>query len=261
MSSQAIGIFDSGVGGLSVALAIRQQLPWEDLVYVADSAHTPYGNKSQDFIVQRACTIVDFLISQNVKTIVVACNTATVSAISTLRERFDIPIVGMEPGVKPAAELSTSGVVGVMATTQTLQSASFLALVSRFAQNRQVVAQACPGLVEQVEALDLSSLKTDTLLQGYLHPLLEKGADRIVLGCTHYGFLAARIEQLLMGRAVLVNTNEAVAREVERRLRENKLLQAHSRFPGEQFFSSEVKAKTEQVVSFYWGKKVTVKPF
>jgi glutamate racemase len=261
LSSQAIGIFDSGVGGLSVALAIRKQLPWEDLVYVADSAHTPYGNKSQQFIVQRARAIVEFLLSQKVKAIVVACNTATVSAIAQLREEIDIPIVGMEPGVKPAAELSTSGVVGVMATTQTLQSASFLTLVSRFAQNRQVVAQACPGLVEQVEAMDLTSLKTDTLLQSYLNPLLEKGADRIVLGCTHYGFLSARIEQLVSGRAALVNTNEAVAREMARRLGESKLLHSPSRVPSEQFFSSEVKAKTEQVVSYYWGKKVTVRPF
>jgi glutamate racemase len=261
LSSQAIGIFDSGVGGLSVALAIRKQLPWEDLVYVADSAHTPYGNKSQQFIVQRARAIVEFLLSQKVKAIVVACNTATVSAIAQLREEFDIPIVGMEPGVKPAAELSTSGVVGVMATTQTLQSASFLTLVSRFAQNRQVVAQACPGLVEQVEAMDLTSLKTDTLLQSYLNPLLEKGADRIVLGCTHYGFLTKRMVQLVKGRAEIVNTNDAVAREVVRRLRESKLMQMNCREPSERFYSSIVTPKTEQVISYYWGKNIKVESF
>jgi glutamate racemase len=261
VNSQAIGIFDSGVGGLSVALAIRQQLPWEDLVYVADSAHTPYGNKSQAFILQRARTIVEFLLSQNVKAVVVACNTATVSAIGQLRQQFDIPIVGMEPGVKPAAQLSVSGVVGVLATTQTLQSASFVGLVSRFAQNRQVVAQACPGLVEQVEDMDLTSLKTETLLQSYLVPLLEKGADKIVLGCTHYAFLAPLIEKLIQGRASIINTNEAVAKEVCRRLQNEQLLESRQRLVRTQFFSSDSGEKINQVVSYYWGSEVKVQGF
>jgi len=244
-----------------VALAIRQQLPWEDIVYVADSAHTPYGNKSQEFIGQRAIAIVEFLLSQNVKAVVVACNTATVSAIAQLRQQFDIPIVGMEPGVKPAAELSVSGVVGVLATTQTLQSASFLTLVSRFAQHRKVVAQACPGLVEQVEDRDLTSLKTQTLLQTYLKPLLEKGADNIVLGCTHYAFLAPLIEKLIQGRASIINTNEAVAKEVSRRLQNARLLEGQSRQPHTQFFSSASSDKLKQAVSYYWGKEVEVQGF
>lgn len=259
--SSAIGIFDSGVGGLSTAQAIRQLLPCEDLIYVADSANAPYGNKSQAFILQRSSQIIEFLQARKVKAIVVACNTATVSAIAELRRHYSLPIIGMEPGVKPATELSRSGVVGVLATVQTLQSSSFSGLVSRFGQSSHVELQACPGLVEQVEKLDLGGVETEALLRRYLEPLLAKGADKIVLGCTHYAFLSPLIEQIIAGRASIINTNSAVAREVARRLQVADLLAIEKRAGNSYFYSNHETEKASAVISHFWGDKVEVLPF
>ncbi len=184
-----IGVFDSGVGGLSVLRAIRDELPGEHLVYVADSGCAPYGERSAAFVVERALTITDFLVRQGAKAIVVACNTATGAAVESLRERFTIPIVAIEPAVKPAAARTRSRVVGVLATTGTLSSPNVGKLLANYGADVEFVIQPCPGLADQVEKGDLDSDQTRDLVRRYVQPIVDKGADILVLGCTHYPFL------------------------------------------------------------------------
>ena len=195
-SARPVGVFDSGVGGLSVLRAIREELPDERLVYVADSGHAPYGDRPPGFIEQRAAAITAFLLSQDAKAVVVACNTVTGAAIESLRARFTMPIVAIEPAVKPAAAATTSGVVGVLATTVTLASSNFARLVDRFAGEVTVITQPCPGLVEQVERGEFDGFETRALVEQYVRPLLERGADTLVLGCTHYAFLTEVIREV-----------------------------------------------------------------
>ncbi|MDR6233840.1 glutamate racemase [Pseudomonas oryzihabitans] len=210
-----VGVFDSGVGGLSVLAEIRHQLPAETLHYVADCGHIPYGEKTPAYIRERCQLIAARLREQGTKALVVACNTATVAAVADLRERYpDWPIVGMEPAVKPAAAATRNGVVGVLATTGTLQSAKFAALLDRFAHGVQVLTQPCPGLVEQVERGDLYGPETRLLLQGFLEPLLAAGCDTLILGCTHYPFLRPLLAELVPPEVILVDTGAAVARRL-----------------------------------------------
>jgi glutamate racemase len=224
LKTAPVGVFDSGIGGVSVLKHMRQLLPHEDFLYCADSKYAPYGNKSPEFIYQRSHALTRFLIGQGAKAIVVACNTATAGAIMSLREHFSLPIIGMEPAVKPAAAASKNGVIGVLATIGTLKSAQFAALLESYGRNVQVVTQACPGLVECVERGELDSDATRALVARYLQPLLAAGADTIVLGCTHYPFLRQVIVQQLLPAITLIDTGEAVARQVQRRLQEAGLL-------------------------------------
>ncbi|KXJ30649.1 MULTISPECIES: glutamate racemase [Pseudomonas] len=211
-----IGVFDSGVGGLSVLAEIRQLLPAETLHYVADCGHIPYGEKTPAFIRERCQLIAARLHAQGAKALVVACNTATVAAVADLRERYpQWPIVGMEPAVKPAAAATRNGRVGVLATTGTLQSAKFAALLDRFALGVQVLTQPCPGLVEQVERGDLHGPETRRLLQGFLEPLLAAECDTLILGCTHYPFLRPLLAELVPPEVILVDTGAAVARRLQ----------------------------------------------
>jgi len=225
-SSQApVGIFDSGVGGLSVLRHIRAQLPHEHLLYFADSGFAPYGGKPESVVAERVLAVGSFLVEQGVKAVVVACNTATVAAIARLRERFpDLIIVGVEPGLKPAAAATRSGTVGVIATERTLSGAKFLQLRDQIgaATGARFLLQPCPGLVDQIELGELESEATDALLARFIVPLLDDGADTLVLGCTHYPLVQASIEKLIArttDRTVtLVDTGEAVARHLARLL-------------------------------------------
>lgn len=219
-AERPIGVFDSGVGGLSVLRHVRAMLPGEDLLYVADSAHAPYGDKSAQFIEARAVAIAEFLVARDAKALVVACNTATAAAIAALRQRFDLPIVGMEPAVKPAAEATRSGVIGVLATSGTLDSGKFAELVRRFGSQARVIVQPCPGLVEQVELGDLAGPLTRRLLEGFIAPLLDAGADTLVLGCTHFPFLEPLLRELVGGEVAIIESGAAVARQLVRRLAE-----------------------------------------
>ncbi len=216
----AIGIFDSGVGGLSVLKAIRAALPQEDLVYVADSAHAPYGERSEDFITQRTLVLGEWLASQGVKAITIACNTATVVAAKRLRDSTQVPVIAIEPAIKPAAGLTRSGVIAVLATRQTVQSESVARLCELHGGGKKILLQACPGWVERVEAADLTSPHTLALLREVLAPLLAQGADTLVLGCTHYPFLRAAIQSIAGEGVQLIDPAEAVARELVRRLPE-----------------------------------------
>ncbi len=199
---------------------IRELLPQERLIYVADSAHVPYGDKSPAYIEQRALTLTRFLIEQGADAIVIACNTASAAAAATLRKHFSLPIIAMEPALKPAVASTHSGVIGVLATVGTLESARFAALLERYADSAQIVTQGCPGLVEQVECGDLNGIETRRLIERYTAPLLQQGADTLILGCTHYPFLAPLITDVVGANITLIETGAAVARQLQRRLRE-----------------------------------------
>lgn len=222
--SGPIGVFDSGVGGLSVLRHIRARLPGEDLLFVADSGHAPYGDRSPAWIRARSLQLSEWLVSQGAKAIVVACNTATAAATSALRARLPLPVIAMEPAVKPATAATRTGVVGVLATTGTLESARFAALLDRFAVGIEVVAQPCAGLVEVIERGELDAPATRALVTRFVTPLLDRGADTIVLGCTHYPFVREVIADVAGPGVTIVETGAAVARQVERRLTEASLL-------------------------------------
>ena len=223
-----IGVFDSGIGGLSVLKEIHQLLPHESLIYVGDSAHAPYGDRSANFVKQRSIAISDFLLDKGVKAIVIACNTATAESAELLRERFDVPVIGLEPAIKPAAKLSKSGIIGVLATQRTISSERLLGLTERFAKDKKVLAQACPGLVEQVEACELNDAKTDALLKKYILPLLSQGVDALILGCTHYPFLLPAIQKIVGEEIEILETGRPVAEQLKRVLEINQLEKINS---------------------------------
>ncbi|MGZ3948797.1 MAG: glutamate racemase, partial [Flavisolibacter sp.] len=193
-----IGIFDSGVGGLSVLRAINQLLPDESLLYFGDQGHVPYGTRPSAEILQFSYEITRFLLSMGSKMIVVACNTASAVALINLRRTFpEIPFVGMEPAIKPAAEYTKTGRVGVLATPATFQGGLYASVVERFAENVTLLQSTCPGLVQQIEKGELENRKTRIILESALHPMMEKGIDTIVLGCTHYPFVIPLIREIV----------------------------------------------------------------
>jgi glutamate racemase len=264
---KTIGVFDSGVGGLSVLQHIRQTLPDERLIYVADSGHVPYGDKSPGYIEQRSHTLTRFLIEKGADAIVIACNTATAAAVASLRSHFDIPIIGMEPAVKPAVAATRSGVVGVLATIGTLESARFAALLERYGEEVEIITQGCPGLVEQVEQGELDSKLTLELLEQFTLPLLARGADTLILGCTHYAFLAPPIQEIVGNNIVLVDTGAAVARQLQRRIHGELTAYKEPSIPGQcrlsnnspaQFFTSGDPVYASKIISTLWVESVIV---
>lgn len=261
LSPQApIGVFDSGMGGLSVLKQLRRALPTEDFWYVADTAHVPYGPKSDAFVCERSLAIGGHLAAAGCKALVVACNTATAAAARALREHLPMPVIGMEPAVKPATSQTRSGVIGVLATEATLSSGRFAALLERFGTGVKVVTQPCPGLVERVEAGDLDGLETLTLLRRYLAPLQAAGADTVVLGCTHYPFLRPILAALLGPGVTLIETGPAVARQTQVRLEEAGLLHPAAAAGGERFLATAPTAAASAVASRLWGAPVTFEP-
>lgn len=211
-SAAPIGVFDSGVGGLSVLRALRAELPQEDFLYVADSRHCPYGGRTSEAIAARAVAVTDFLLGQGAKQIVVACNTATIAAVEQLRASYSVAFVGMEPAIKPAVAATRSGVVGVLATGAALAGNKLLKLIDAHAGAVRIITQPCPGLVEQVEAGALDTADTRALIERYTAPLIGAGADTMVLGCTHYPFLRPEILAAVGPQVTLLDTGAAVAR-------------------------------------------------
>jgi glutamate racemase len=251
-----IGVFDSGLGGLTVLREIRRLLPGEDLFYVADSAHAPYGDKSMAFIESRSIAITEFLLERGAKAIVVACNTATGAAAKLLRTRYSVPLIAMEPAVKPAVERTRSGVVAVLATRQTLASHNFSVLLGRLETDAEILLQPCPGLVERVEAGDLAGEGTRELLRGYLEPLIARGADTLVLGCTHYPLLTPLIQELAGPDVLVLDSGMGVARQVYRRLSEADLLAPEDRGGRERFWTSAHPARMHALMARLWAGEV-----
>ena len=260
MKNAPIGVFDSGVGGLSVLREIRALLPGEDLLYVADSGYAPYGDRAAEFILQRAEAITAFFASQGAKAVVVACNTATAVAVQALRAKHSLTIVAMEPALKPAAEKTRSGVVAILATSRTLASDSFARLAERHGKGVQVLLQACPGFVELVEKAELSGPNTAGLVERYVVPLLVQGADTFVLGCTHYPFLSPVIQSICGERAFVIDPSPAVARELRRRLTTAELLSREDKPGVERFWTSGAPEQVREVITQLWGKTIEVEP-
>jgi glutamate racemase len=219
-SGSPIGVFDSGVGGISVLRAIREQMPEESVIYFADQGHVPYGSRSIEQIQKFSEAITHFLLEQDAKVIVVACNTASAAALKYLREQFrDVQFVGMEPAVKPAAEFTRTGKVGVLATPATFQGALYASVVERFANGVELFQNTCSGLVQQIEQGNLDNQETRRILEDALLPMLEKNIDTVVLGCTHYPFVIPLIQQVVGEGVRVIDPAPAVAKQT-RRLRE-----------------------------------------
>lgn len=246
-----IGVFDSGVGGLSILREIRARLPGTRLHYVADTAHLPYGTKDSVFVTERAHALTEFLLANGARAVVVACNTATAAAIASLRECFPtLPIVGVEPALKPAVRATRSGVVGVLATPGTLGSGKFARLISSHAGEARVLLQACPGWVEQVERGALDGPHTRDMVARQVTPLLAAGADTLVLGCTHFPFLRPVVQAIAGPTVEVLDTGAAVARELCRRL-EAELGEFETE-GGERFWTSGAPGPIGALVARLW---------
>ncbi len=255
---QPIGIFDSGVGGLSVLAHIHQRLPGEALLYVADSAYMPYGCKPEAVIQQRCVKISDFLFRQQCKAIVVACNTATAAAVHHIRASYAFPVIGMEPAVKPAVFHSRSKVIGVLTTSATSTSDKFNRLAARFSQHARLIVQPCPGLVERIESGELTGDTTRDMLSSFLQPLIRQGMDTLVLGCTHYPFVSALIRDIAGDDILIIDTGAAIACELERQLQNRQLL-SENKTASIEFWSSGDVEIVAPVMSLLWGEKIMVK--
>ncbi len=213
-----IGVFDSGVGGLSILDEALRQLPQHDYIYLADSANAPYGEKSSNWITARSLALCKYLASKGCHAILIACNTATAEAIAQIRAELSIPIIGVEPGIKPAAMQSQNGIVGVLATEATLKSDKFNALLATLPDHCRFIKQSGAGLVPLIEAGKADSEETLDLLSKHLEPILDAGSDTLVLGCTHYPFLRKSIRKLLGDTITLIDTSDAVVRQLKRQL-------------------------------------------
>lgn len=251
-----IAVFDSGFGGLTVLRALRQRLPDEDFFYFADTRFLPYGDRPEAFVRERGILIAQAMARRGAKALVIACNTATAAAVDGIRAASVLPVVALEPGVKPAAALTRSGVIGVLATTRTLHSERFQRLVSEHASQHRVLPQACPGLAEAIEQHGPDSPEVERLLDAFVAPLAAAGADVVVLGCTHYPWVADMIARRLPAGVTLLDTGEAVARQLERRLANANLLGGGS---GRLAIASNGQpAHASATVSRLWGERLPV---
>ncbi len=257
--SAPIGIFDSGVGGLSILKAIQKQLPHENLIYIADSANAPYGDKSAEFIQQRSLQLTQFLLTHDIKALVVACNTATTESISYLRERVTLPIVGVEPAIKPAAEQSKNNIIGILATHRTINSDRLQELIDLYANQATIIPQACPGLVEAIENNNTNQQQAITqLIEQYTQTLKNDKADTLILGCTHYPFIADQIQQTVGSHVAILETGKPVAIQLGRILAENKLENPLDQGGNITFYSSMNDQQHYDTIAKLWGAVVSI---
>jgi len=238
MSSESIGIFDSGVGGLSIWNEIHLLLPMESTIYLSDSKHAPYGPKGKEAIIELSIKNTEWLINQGCKLIVVACNTATTNAIDTLRKNYSIPFIGIEPAIKPAALQSKSKAIGILATKGTLSSQLFHETSQLYSSNLLVVEQVGDGIVELIENGALYSDQMKHLLQRYLQPMLDAKIDCLVLGCTHYHFLTPILKQLLPEYVNIIDSGKAVARQTKSILESHFLLNTEASIEQNRFYTN-----------------------
>jgi len=253
-----IGVFDSGLGGLSVLKHLKQNLRNESFQYIADSGHAPYGDKPESFIRQRSTDISNFLANNEVSAIVVACNTATAASIQSIRECLTIPVVAVEPGLKPASLKTKTGKVGVLATASTLQSQQYKSLVSRFSKDVIFYEQAAYGLVELIEAGKLDDTSTYNLVREYLQPMLDEGVDSIVLGCTHYPFLLKVFRDVAGSEIDIVDTGSAISDQLSRVMSATSNHQQETA-PADVFYSSGDIYHTQDMINRLLGVQVKVK--
>ena len=238
MSKKPIGIFDSGVGGTSIWKEINALLPNENMLYLADSANAPYGPKGAETITNLSIKNTEYLRDQNCKIIVVACNTATTNAIEHLRNTYNIPFIGIEPAIKPAALQTKTNAIGILATQGTLSSALFSKTSGMFATKINIIEQVGEGIVDLIESGNLHSTAMQDLLKQYLEPMLKANIDHLVLGCTHYPYLTPLLLKLLPPHVKIIDSGQAVARQTRAILEQNNLLNTSST-PGEnQFFTN-----------------------
>ncbi|WP_295335737.1 glutamate racemase [Flavobacterium sp.] len=219
-NNNPIGLFDSGIGGTSIWKEIHELLPKEDTIYLADSKNAPYGQKSKEEIIHLSCKNTEFLLQQNCKIIVVACNTATTNAIKELRAKYDVPFIGIEPAIKPAALKSQQHVIGILATQGTLNSELFHQTVQKF-QDTKIIEQIGNGLVKLIENGDINSPEMNKLLHTYLQPMIQANIDYLVLGCSHYPYLIPQIKKILPNHIKIIDSGEAVARQTKKILTES----------------------------------------
>ncbi len=263
-SANPIAIFDSGVGGLSIAQCISQHLPNENLLYVADTLHAPYGEQSPEFIQQRLNEVALWFIEHKAKAIVVACNTATVNAIDQLREKISIPVIGVEPAIKPAASLSKNKKIAILVTKATAENPRFLGLVAQYSNNSEVTIQPCPGLVELIELIEQdkkNSVECKLLLSNYLMPLIAKGVDTIVLGCTHYPLVSDLINDICGDSVTIMETARPVTEQLQRQLALHQLLNSSNKDGTTTFYSSKHSPEQQALFSHIWQLPLTLKSY
>lgn len=260
-NNQPIGIFDSGVGGLSITSCIKDTLANESLIYVADSQFAPYGELSKQAIVERVNKIADYFSAQQCKALVVACNTATVNAVESLRQRLTIPVIGVEPAIKPAALASKTKHIAVLATRATAQNSNFLRLVDQFKGDCQVHIQACPGLVDLIEQGLHNSPQMLDLLDQYIRPLNAFNIDHLVLGCTHYPFVAAHIQAIAGNHVTLMETATPVTLQLKRQLDAFQINASIGNTASYQFLSSSPNHQQNQFLSTIWRSDLIFNSF
>ena len=257
MNQGPVGIFDSGVGGLSVLREIHAALPAESVLYVADSANAPWGDKPPSFVRDRGLKISRFLLGQGVKAIVIGSNTGTAGSADALRASLDVPVVGIEPGIKPAVAATRSGVIGAIVPAAVGESDRLRSLVDRFGGGVRIVIQPVPGVVEHIEAADLDGPELRRMVEGYVEPMLKEGADAIVLGSTHYVFLKPLLREIAGDRVALIETGAAVARQLGHVL-DQRGLRADGGRGEERFWTSGDPATSTRVISRLLGRDVRV---
>lgn len=255
-----VGIFDSGVGGLSVLREINAGLPNESVFYIADSGHAPWGDKTPEFVRERGLKLGKFLVAQGAKAIVIGSNTGTAGSAEALRAAVTVPVIGIEPGIKPAVAVTRTGVIGAIVPALVGGSDRLASLLGRFATDAKVITQSVPGLVEFVEAADLDSVELRRMVDGYVRPLVDAGADTIVLGSTHYVFLKPVITSIFGPRLNLIETGAAVTRQLGRVLGERGLEATEGARPVARFWTSGDPARSGRVISSLLGRAVEVEP-
>ena len=255
---EPVGIYDSGVGGLSVLREIHAALPSESIAYVADSAHAPWGDKPPGFVRQRGLELARFLVSVGAKAIVIGSNTGTAGSADAVRAELSIPVVGIEPAIKPAVASTKSRVIGAVVPVAVGESERLASLLERFGSDVKAIIQPVPGLVEHVEEGDLHSAELRRMVEGYVRPMLDAGADTIVLGSTHYVFLREVIGAVAGPGVAIIDTGAAVARQLARVLRERGIAAREDAVPTERFWTSGDPARSTRVMSALLGRDVQV---
>lgn len=259
MSNNPIGIFDSGVGGLTIYQEIHKLLPNENIIYLADSKHAPYGEKTKQEIIDISVKNTEFLLSRKCKLIVVACNTASTNAVKYLREHYEVPFIRVQPAIKPAALNSKTKIVGILATKGTLESELLFETSQKFAQGVKVIRQIGEGLVTLIENGQMHSDQMSLLLEKYLNPMIDKNIDHLVLGCTHYPFLSDQIQEIVGEKVTILDSGEAIARQTRVILRQEGLLSTEKKSTSRIFYTNKNKAVLQNILNEFEEKLMATK--